>query len=432
MSAAGLGSLFLRGGRIIDPASGLDDRAELLIENGRVEGIGNGIEPPEGARVIDATGFLVTPGLVDLHVHLREPGHEATETIASGAAAAAAGGFTTVCAMPNTDPVVDTPDKVRFVIERARLARGARVLPIAAATEGSRGERPTEAVALRRAGAVALSDDGLPIASAGILARVLADASEAGLPVADHCEDLDLSAGGAVLAGPIADRLGVGGIPTEAESAAVARDLEVVARNGGRLHLCHLSTAGSVARLRQARQAGLPVTAEATPHHLALTAELVVERGSLAKMNPPLAAEEDREALIAALVDGAIDCVATDHAPHTTADKERGLGPSPFGIVGLETAFALLHTALVTTGRIELSVLIERLTLGPVRVFGLEAGRLSEGSPADVAVFDLASEWTVDPAAFRSRSRNTPLAGRRLLGRPVLTIVDGEVVYDGR
>ncbi|HUP00654.1 MAG TPA: dihydroorotase, partial [Gemmatimonadota bacterium] len=377
-------------------------------------------------------GRLVTPGLVDLHVHLREPGQEIKETIATGSAAAAAGGFTSICAMPNTDPVTDSPERVRFVADRGCAARGARVFPIAAATLGSRGETPTDAAALRAAGAVALSDDGLPIATAKVLEQVLAGARAAGLPVADHCEDRRLSAGGAILAGPVAERLGVGGIPRGAESVAVARDLEVLARAGGRLHLCHLSTGGSAELLRNARQAGLPVTAETTPHHLALSTELVLEQGALAKMNPPLAGDGDREALIAALADGTIDCIATDHAPHTVAEKAVGLDRAPFGIVGLETAFGLLHTALVVSGAIDLVTLIERITLGPARAFGLPAGRLAPGDPADVAVFDLAAEWTVEPHLFRSRSRNTPIAGRRLIGRPILTLVGGEVVYDGR
>ncbi len=390
------------------------------------------IDRAAGVAVLDVDSFLVTPGLIDLHVHFREPGQEAKETIATGAAAAAAGGFTTVCAMPNTVPVVDTPDRVRFVVERGRAAVGAHVLPIAAATAGSLGREPTDAARLRAAGAVALSDDGLPIASAEILARVLADARAAGVVVADHCEERRLSAGGAVLAGPVAERLNVRGIPPEAESAAVARDLEVVAEVGGRLHLCHLSTMESVRLLRSAREEGLAVTAEVCPHHLTMSTSIIVERGSDAKMNPPLATDADRETLVTALSDGTIGCVATDHAPHTLAEKARGLADAPFGVVGLETAFAVLHTGLVIKDRISLATLIERLTVGPARAFGLEGGRLAPGALADVSVFDLTAEWTVDSAAFRSKGRSTPWEGHRLRGRPVLTIVGGEVVFDGR
>ncbi len=418
---------------MLDPTGSLDGAADVLVEDGRVVAVGPGLAAgaanPE-TRTIDVAGRLVTPGLVDLHVHLREPGQEEKETIASGAAAAAAGGFTTVCAMPNTDPVIDRPERVAELLERARAARGARVLPIAAASVGSAGTEPTDARALAAAGAVALSDDGLPIASAELLERILAGAGEAGLPVADHCERRELSLGGAVFAGPVARRLGVAGIPPEAESDAVARDLDVLARAGGRLHLCHLSTARSVDLLREAKAAGLPVTAEVTPHHLLLTSRSVAELGAAAKMNPPLARESDREAVVAALVDGTIDCVATDHAPHTRAEKAVGLARAPFGVVGLETAFGLLYTGLVLAGRLPLAELVRRLTVQPAEAFGLPAGRLSPGSPADLAVFDLVTEWTVDPTGFRSRSRNTPFAGRRLTGRPWLTMVGGEIVFE--
>lgn len=417
---------------MIDPAAGLDGRLEILIENGRIGGIGEELEGPPGARILDLDDLLVTPGLVDIHAHLREPGQEAKETIASGARAAAAGGFTTVCAMPNTEPVIDTPELVTYVRERGEEAGGARVLPIAAATRGSRGEEITNAESLVAAGAVALSDDGRPIATAEILADVLDRARSIGVPVADHCEVLDLSAGGVVLAGPVSESLGVRGIPPEAESEAVARDLEVLSKTGGRLHLCHLSTAASIDLVRQAKKKGLTVTAEVCPHHLTLTMEAVLHKGSMAKMNPPLATEVDRNAVEAALIDGTIDCVATDHAPHTDEDKRTGIETAPFGIVGFETAFGLLHTELVAGEKMSLRALVQKLTQQPARVFGLEAGNLSPGSIADVAVFDLRREWTVDPKTFRSRSRNTPWAGQRLQGRPVLTIVGGEVVFDER
>jgi dihydroorotase len=276
---------------------------------------------------------------------------------------------------------------------------------------------------------VAVSDDGLPIATSELLAGALVAAREAGIVVADHCEDLRRSAGGAVWM-EAAGALGVGGIPPEAESEAVGRDLDVLAENGGRLHVCHVSTAASVARIRQAKRSGLGVTAEVSPHHLTLTAEAVEHLGSLAKMNPPLASEEDRESVVTALLDGTIDCVATDHAPHTAEEKARGLAAAPFGVVGLETAFGVLHTDLVLPGHLPLAVLIERLTSGPARAFTLPAGSLEPGAPADLAVFDLETEWDVDPESFRSRGRNSPWAGRRLVGRPVLTVVGGRVVHD--
>ena len=414
---------------MLDPAAGRDGRADIRIVADRIAEVAPRVEPRPGERLLDATGLLVAPGLVDLHVHLREPGEELKETIATGAAAAAAGGFTTICAMPNTQPVADTPEAVQFVVERGLVAQAARVLPIAAASVGSRGKRLTDVALLAATGAVAISDDGLPISTPGLLGEALEAAREVGIVVADHCEDRGLSRGGAVFAG-IAGHLGVGGIPTEAESDAVARDLDVLARVGGRLHVCHVSTAGSVERLREARRSGLAVTAEVTPHHLVLTSEVVERLGGQAKMNPPLFTEADREVLVGALLDGTIDCVATDHAPHTAEEKARGLAEAPFGIVGLETAFGVLHTELVLTGRVPLGLLIERLTAGPAQAFGLPAGSLEPGSRADLAVFDLMQEWQVDVSAFESRGRNTPWEGRRLTGRAVLTLVGGRVVHD--
>jgi dihydroorotase len=423
-------ALLLRGARVVDPAEGLDGPADVLVRDGRIERVGPSLPETQGVEVVDLGGMLLTPGLVDPHVHLREPGQEQKETIASGTAAAAAGGFVAVCAMPNTTPVVDSPDLVRLVIERAAQAGPVRVHPIAAATVGSRGQTPTDVEALVAAGAVAVSDDGRPIADE-VLAEVLRRANEAGVPVADHCEVLERSAGGSIYAGELARRLGVAGIPPEAESDAVARDLEALARTGGRLHVCHVSTARSVERIRRAKADGLPVTAEATPHHLILTVEAVAASGADAKMNPPLASAADRESVRAALADGTIDCVATDHAPHTDAEKRRGLEDAPFGIVGLETAFPLLYTDLVLGGELPLGTLVRRLSADPARVMRIEEPRIRSGAPADLAAFDTESEWIVEPDRFRSRGRNTPFAGWRLRGRPVYTIAGGRVAYDG-
>jgi dihydroorotase len=414
----------------VDPLEGLDGPADVLVRDGRIERVGASIPEPPGVEVVDLAGMLLTPGLVDPHVHLREPGQEEKETIATGTAAAAAGGYVAVCAMPNTIPVVDTPELVRFVIERAAEAGAVRVHPIAAATVGSRGEEPTDAGALVAAGAVAISDDGRPIPDE-ILSEVLRRASAAGVPVADHCEDLEQSAGGSIYAGRLAALFGVVGIPAEAESDAVARDLEALARTGGRLHVCHVSTARSVELIRRAKAQGLAVTAEATPHHLVLTVEAVATSGADAKMNPPLASAADRDAVRAALADGTIDCVATDHAPHTEVEKRRGLEGAPFGIVGLETAFPLLYTDLVFGGELPLGTLVRRLSADPARVMGIDEPRIRPGARADLAAFDTESEWTVEPDRFRSRSRNTPFAGWRLRGRPVYTIAGGRVAYDG-
>ena len=427
MSATGL---LLRGARLVDPVEGLDGPGDVLVRDGLIERVGASLPEAPGAEVVDLAGMLLTPGLVDPHVHLREPGQEEKETIATGAAAAAAGGFVAVCAMPNTNPVVDSPDLVRLVIDRAAEAGPVRVHPIAAATVGSRGETPTDQAALAAAGAVAVSDDGRPIPDE-ILPEVLRRAREAGVPLADHCEALERSAGGSIYAGALARRLGVGGIPPEAESDAVARDLAALARTGGRLHVCHVSTARSVELIRRAKADGLAVTAEATPHHLVLTVDAVATSGADAKMNPPLAAAADREAVRAALADGTIDCVATDHAPHAEAEKRRGLAEAPFGIIGLETAFALLYTDLVLGGALELGALVRRMSADPARAMGLEAPRIRPGARADLAAFDTQSEWVVDAARFRSRSRNTPFAGWRLRGRPVYTLAGGRVAHDG-
>jgi dihydroorotase len=316
------------------------------------------------------------------------------------------------------------------VIERASDAGPVRVHPIAAATVGSGGQTATDHAALAAAGAVAVSDDGRPIPD-HILPEVLRRAREAGIPLADHCESLERSAGGSIYAGELARRLGVGGIPPEAESDAVARDLAALARIGGRLHVCHVSTARSVELLRRAKADGLAVTAEATPHHLVLTVDAVATSGADAKMNPPLASAADREAVRLALADGTIDCVATDHAPHAEAEKRRGLAEAPFGIVGLETAFALLYTELVLGGALELGALVRRMSADPARAMGLEAPRIRPGARADLAAFDTQSEWVVDAGRFRSRSRNTPFAGWRLRGRPVYTLAGGRVAHDG-
>ena len=424
-------ALLLRGARLLDPTLSHDGRADVLVRDGRIDRVERSIDPGPGVQIIDLSGLLLTPGLIDIHVHLREPGQEAKETIATGTRAAAAGGFVAVCAMPNTAPVIDTPEMVRLVIERAAAAGPVRVHPIAAATVGSRGERPTDVDALAGAGAVAVSDDGRPIPDES-LGPVLERARAAGIPVADHCEALDLSAGGAILSGGLAKRLGVSGIPREAESDAVARDLEILARTGGRLHVCHVSTARSVELIREGKAAGLPVTAEVAPHHLVLTVDQVERCGAQAKMNPPLAGPEDREAVRAALADGTLDCVATDHAPHTEAEKARGLGQAPFGVVGLETAFAVLYSTLVERGVLPLATLVRRLGADAARALGLEVPVVRAGARADLAVFDLETEWTIDPARFHSLGRNTPFAGWRLRGRPVITVAGGTVAYDGR
>jgi dihydroorotase len=420
----------LRGGRVIDPARGLDQPADVLIQDGTIEAVEPGLAAPEGADVRDVAGRVVAPGLVDLHVHLREPGNEDEETIATGARAAAAGGFTAVCAMPNTDPVTDNQAAVGFIVRQSLRADFARVYPIGAISVGQRGERLAEFGEMVGAGAVAVSDDGRPVVSGHLMRTALEYARTFGIPVADHCEEPTLAAGGAMHEGLVSARLGLKGIPAAAEEIMVARDLLLAELTGGHVHLCHMSTRGSVDLIRRAKERGVTVTAEVTPHHFSLTDQACEGYDTNAKMNPPLREAADVAALRAALHDGTIDCIASDHAPHAYDEKEAAFDDAPFGIVGLETAFAVAHTELVLGGVLSLPELLQRMSTAPCRAFHLPGGSLAPGAPADVCVLDLASRWRVAAADFRSKSRNTPFAGRELTGRAVLTLVGGRVVYD--
>ena len=385
--------------------------------------------PASAETVLDAQGAVLAPGLVDLHVHLREPGQGSRETIESGTQAAAAGGFTAVACMPNTDPVIDNIAWVEWVRSRARAVGRCRVHPIAAATIGQKGERLTEALALRQAGAVALSDDGRPIESAAMMRHALEYARHAGLPIVCHEEDLTLRGDGHMNEGYTATRLGIRPIPAAAESVMVRRDVELAALTGGRVHFAHLSCAASFDGLRDARRRGLAVTGETCPHYWMLTDEAVAERGTQAKMNPPLRSERDRLATIEAIADGTIDCLATDHAPHTEDDKRQPFEMAPFGIVGLETALALTLTGLVRPGHIPLARALELWTEAPRRVFDLPPVRLEGGFPADLVLIDPDAEWTVDPAAFRSKGRCTPFTGMTVTGRVLATVCDGEITH---
>ena len=424
--------LLLRGGRVIDPGSGRDEIADVLLVEGRVEAVGSGLDAPEDAEVRDVAGLVVCPGFIDLHVHLREPGQEHKETIASGARAAAAGGFTAVCAMPNTDPPIDDPASVGFVRAEGLRARAARVYPVGCISVAQKGERLTEIGEMVEAGAVAITDDGRPVESAGLMRLALEYARSFDIPVANHCEDRTLSRGGSMNEGVTSSRLGLTGIPNAAEDVMIARDLMLAELTGGRLHIQHVSTRYGVELIRRARERGLRVSAEATPHHMTLTEAAVDGYRTEAKVNPPLRAQPDMEAVLAGFVDGTLDVLATDHAPHHYDETEQAFEDAPFGLVGLETAFALVHTELVGTGRMSLASLIERMTFAPARAWGLPGGMLTRGGPADITVLDLAEIWTVDPARFLSKSRNTPFAGRQLRGRSVLTIVGGEVVWEAR
>jgi dihydroorotase len=424
-----LSGILIRGGRVIDPARRLDELADVLLLEGRVEAIGRNMGMPSGAMVVDATGQVVAPGLIDLHVHLREPGQEDLETVATGALAAAAGGFSAVCAMPNTDPVCDNQGVVGFMKAQAQRAGKARVYPIGAISLGQKGQQLAEFGELVGAGAVAVSDDGKPVVSSHLMRTALEYARTFGIPVADHCEEPTLSAGGVMHEGIVSTRLGLKGIPAAAEEIMVARDLLLAELTGGHIHLCHMSTRGSVDLIRRAKDRGIRVTAEACPHHFSLTHEACEGYDTNAKMSPPLREPEDRDSIRQGLKDGTIDVIATDHAPHHYDAKEREFDDAPNGIIGLETALGLAITELVKTGLLSVAELVERMSSGPARIFGLPGGTLAPGAPADVTVFDPEAEWTVHPQEFYSRSRNTPFGGRRLTGRATVTIVRGQVAY---
>jgi dihydroorotase len=441
-----MSTLAIHNARVIDPALGRDGIADVVIVDGRVTRVG----PNEGDMVIeadriDATGLVVAPGFVDLHTHLREPGFEYKETIASGTLAAARGGFTTVCAMPNTMPALDSRPAVESVMREAELSGRVRVLPVGCITIGRAGKELAPAGELVRAGVVALTDDGDAVADPSLMRHALEYSTVFGLPVAQHCEDPALVRDGHMHEGWVATRLGLRGRPASAEETLVARDIALAELAGAHLHIQHVSTAGSVALIRAARARGANVTAEVTPHHLTLTHEEVafgfsddysrIAYNANAKVNPPLREQVDVDACIAALRDGVIDAVATDHAPHGASDKELEFDLAAAGISGIETAFGLLMT-LVHRGEIDLPTLIERLTAGPVRAWGLGRrvgldgiGTLAPGAIGDLVVLDPNAEWTVDPSQFASMGRNTPLAGRTLRGRVVATVFDGHVVH---
>ena len=422
--------LWIRGGRVVDPASDRDEEADLVLSDGVVAEVGPGLRPA-GAEMLDASGLLVFPGFIDLHAHLREPGREYAETIASGLAAAAAGGFTAVCAMPNTEPANDDPALTEFVVARGRAAEGARLHPIGAITKGRRGEELAEFGEMAEAGAVAVSDDGSWLLNGSVLRRAFEYASLFALPVVQHAEDPTLSEGAPMNEGAVSTRLGLSGQPAAAEAAAIARDVLVAELAKGRLHVAHLSTARGLDIVRRAKAKGLAVTCEVAPHHLVLTDEEVARSGfsTNAKMNPPLREASDVEALVAGLEDGSVDAIATDHAPHHEDEKAVDFDAAPFGVVGLETAAAVVHDRLVVASRLSLRRFAELFSRGPAAAFRLPGGSLAPGSPADVTLFDPRARWTIDPSRFRSRSRNTPFAGWELTGRPAATVVGGRVIW---
>ena len=425
------GKLLLRGGRVVDPSQSLDGVRDVLVVDGKIAGVAPEVTAPEDAEIVDCAGLVVTPGLIDVHVHLREPGEEHKETIATGAASAAAGGFTAVCAMPNTDPPIDDPAAVGFVVAAGRAAGLSRVYPVGCISVGRRGERLTLVGEMVEAGAVAITDDGSPVMDSGLMRLALEYAQAFDIPVADHPEDLGLSRNGHMNEGIVSARLGLAGKPNASEDIHIVRDLLLAELTGGHIHLQHVSTAFGVESIRQAKARGVRVTAEASPHHLVLTHQAVDGYRTEAKMNPPLRTQADVDAVRAGLADGTLDTIATDHAPHHYDEKEAAFADAPNGIVGLETALGVILTKVVGEGVIDLPTMVDRMSCQPARAFNLPGGTLAEGSVADITVFDAEETWTVAAKEFESKSRNTPFDGWELTGRPRRTIVGGRTVWSG-
>ncbi len=419
--------LLIKNGRLLDPSSRTDAALDVLLDGGRIAQVAPGISAP-GAQVFDASGLIVAPGFIDLHCHLREPGEDHKETIETGTRAAARGGFTAVCCMPNTKPVNDSASVTRGILERAAAGASVRVWPIGAASLGSKGEALAEIAAMKAAGIVAVSDDGRPIASAKLLRQVMDYCNSLGLPVIDHCEDSSLATGGVMREGPTSVRMGLRGIPACAESITVARGVQIAELTGGHFHVAHLSCRESLDQVRAARAKGLRVTCEVTPHHFTLTDEHITGYDTRYKMNPPLASRDDRDALIAGLADGSVDCIATDHAPHDAASKDVEFDKAPFGITGFETALALALGKLVHTNRISLMRMVELFSTGPTRVLGIKRA-IAAGEAADLTLFSTNQEWTFRAAESASKSRNTPFDGAAFVGGPMATIVAGKIAW---
>jgi dihydroorotase len=423
--------LLIANGHVIDPSQGQNSGKNLFIEDGRVAGLldrSDGV--PEGAEVFDATGLIVAPGFIDLHVHLREPGHEYKETIETGAAAAVAGGWTSVCAMPNTDPINDSAAVTRFIIEQAERARLANVFPVGSITKGTNGAELSEMGEMKQAGIVAVTDDGRPVPSAGMMRRAMEYARGFDLTVVDHCEDRSLAAGGVMHEGRWSLRLGLHGIPAAAEEMDAVRDCTLAELTGARVHLAHVSTRGALAAVRRAKERGLSVTCEVAPHHWALTDEAVEGYDTNTKMNPPLRSRDHVSAILEGLKDGTVDAIATDHAPHHADEKALEYDHAPFGITGLETAVGLALDRLVHEGAINLQRLVELCSVNPARIFNLiDRGTLRRGAWGDVTILDPDLQWTFDVARSKSKSRNTPFDGQAMRGAAVASIVAGRIVY---
>lgn len=424
-----MGKYLIKNGHLIDPANGIDGKMDILIQGRTVCKVAENIsEKDSSTEVIDASGKVIMPGFIDLHVHLREPGFEYKETVLTGAKAAAKGGVTTICPMPNTKPVIDTPVMVKDLLERAKDAP-VHILPIGAITSGQEGVDIADIEGMKEAGAVAISEDGKSVMDSWIFRQALHEAARAGMPVFSHCEDTGLVDGGVMNYGAKSEELGLPGIINAAEDVIVARDILMAKEAGCRLHLCHCSTADSVLLVEMAKKQGLPVTAEACPHHFTMSDDEITEDDGRFKMNPPLRSRADVEALKNGLKDGIMDVISTDHAPHSAEEKAQSMLKAPFGIVGLETSFALGYTVLVKGGYLTLPELVRKMSVNPAKVIGIDKGNLAEGKLADLVIADLDTEYEIDSSKFESKGKNTPFNGMKVYGRVEKTFVDGEVVY---
>lgn len=421
-----MGTLLIQNARVIDPSQNLNQTMDILTENGKIKAVGSSLTA-EAEEIMDASGLVAAPGLVDMHVHLRDPGFTHKEDILTGCAAAAAGGVTSLLAMPNTNPTADTPEIVRYILEKAENAP-ARVYVAGSISKGLRGEEASDWKALREAGAIALSDDGRPVLTARMMAEAMQAAPGLSLKIAAHCEDLSLAEGGILNEGEISWALGAPGIPAAAEDVGTAREIALAAAYGVPVHICHVSTKTSAALIRDAKRRGVPVTGETAPHYLLLTDEELLKQDADYRMNPPLRTEEDRLAMLEALCDGTLDAIATDHAPHSPEEKA-DFRKAPNGSVGMETSFAASYTALVKTGLLTLSGLIDKMSTSPARILGIPAGTLAEGANADLVLIDEQAEWTVDPDRLHGKSKNTPFKGMTLTGKVMTTICRGKIVY---